>query len=108
MMIDPLSDHAPSGQLLATLQKPMRALHLAPLVFCVFCEANEVPAPPRAFDLGDATFATFGGDGSLTITRDGQTLLASPAGTPLVTRSLDAEQPDAWHDPTQTSAWTFS
>src|SRR6266702_1016130 len=102
MMFHPLSDGARCGQLFEYAWGPfMRAVFLAPLVFCVSCEANEVPAPPRAFDLGDATFATFGGDGSLTVTRDGQTLLASPASTPLVTRSLDAEQPDAWHDPTQ-------
>jgi alpha-glucosidase (family GH31 glycosyl hydrolase) len=86
----------------------MRAWHLAPLVFCVFCESNEVPAPARTFDLGDVTNATFGGDGSLTVTRDGQTLLSTPAGVPLVSRSLDPEQPDAWHDPTNTNGFTFS
>jgi alpha-D-xyloside xylohydrolase len=86
----------------------MRAWYLAPLVFCAFCESNEVLAPARTFDLGDSTNATFGGDGSLAVTRDGQTLLASPQGVPLVTRVLDPEQPDAWHDPGKTDAYTFS
>ncbi len=78
----------------------MRALHFAPLVFLCFCESNQVPAAARTFDLGDGTTATFAGDGSLLVTRDGAPLLASPG---LVSRSLDSDSPDAWHDPAKAS-----
>ncbi len=58
-------------------------------------------------DLGDSTSATFGGDGSLTVTRDGKPLLTTPSGTALVSRAFDADSPDGWHDPAQTTAYTF-
>ena len=62
-----------------------------------------MPAAPRTFDLGDGTTATFGGDGSLTVTRDGAPLLTSSS---LLSRSLDPDSPDAWHDPAKTT-YTF-
>jgi alpha-D-xyloside xylohydrolase len=86
----------------------MRGLAFAPLLLFCFCESNEVPAAPRTFDLGDGTQATFGGDGSLTVTRDGAPLLASPAGTPLLMRVIDPDSPDNWHDPANTDAYAFS
>lgn len=82
----------------------MRAALFAPLLFLCFCESTQVLPPARTFDLGDGTTATFGNDGSLVVTRDGATLLAS-AG-PLASRSLDADSPDAWHDPAKTT-YTF-
>ena len=86
----------------------MRGGIFAPLLLslCAFCESNQLPAPPQTFDLGDSTSATFY-DGALTVTRDGAPLLASPSGLPLMTRALDADSPDAWHDPGKTTAYTF-
>ena len=86
----------------------MRGWALSPLLFLCFCESTQVPPAPRTFDLGDGTQATFGGDGSLTITRDGATLLATPAGVPLASRSVDSDAPDGWHDPGKTTAYDFS
>src|SRR6185312_5991021 len=78
----------------------MRARYFAPLLLLCFCESTQVPAHPRTFDLGDGTTATFGGDGSLPVTRDGAPLLSSPS---LLSRSVDADSPDAWHDPAKTT-----
>ncbi len=75
----------------------MRASAL--VLFCIACESTEVPPPAVTLDLGDTTTATLGSDGSLSVTRDGATLLASPPGTALMTRVIDSDSPNGWHDP---------
>ena len=74
---------------------------------CASCESTVVPSPANTIDLGDGTVATLGTDGSLTVTRDGAVLVQSPPGASLVSRSIDADSPDGWHDPTKTMAFTF-
>jgi alpha-glucosidase (family GH31 glycosyl hydrolase) len=80
---------------------------LGVLFLCGACESNQLPPPPLTLDLGAATSATFGGDGSLTVTRNGMPLLATPPGMGLLSRAFDANSPDGWHDPAQTTAYTF-
>ena len=49
-----------------------------------------------------AVTVTYGTAGSLTVGRGGgPPVLASPAGVPLLSRTQDADNPDAWHDPTR-------
>lgn len=52
-------------------------------------------------DGGAALVATLDPSGGLVVTRGGATLLRSPAGVPLVSRTVDPDNPDAWHDPTK-------
>jgi alpha-D-xyloside xylohydrolase len=81
------------------------ARSIALLVLTLGCESNQLSPPPAAFDLGDGTSASFGVDGTLAVTRDGAPLLTSSG--PLVTRALDADQPDGWHDPSKTNGYMF-
>jgi alpha-D-xyloside xylohydrolase len=86
----------------------MRGVFLAPLLcVCAFCESNQVPPAPQTFDLGDQTVATFS-NGALSVTRDGAPLLSSPSGVSLMTRAIDSDSPDEWHDPAKTNAYGFS
>lgn len=54
---------------------------------------------------GDAgTFpvtVTYDDGGNLTIQQGGTTILASPPGVPLLSRTPDPDDPDGWHDPTK-------
>lgn len=64
-------------------------------------------AAARTFDLGGGVQAALGADGSFAITTDGAsgasgtTLVATPPGAPLFTRTSDPDDPDGWHDPTR-------
>jgi len=86
----------------------MRRLALLSLGIAVACsDAAGTPVPVRAIDLGDGTVATLSADGALVVTRDGVPLLRSAAGSPLLSRSLDAAAPDDWHDPATRDAFVF-
>ena len=83
------------------------AIVVAVAAACASCESTIVPSPADTVDLGDGTVATLGTDGSLTVTRDGAVLISSPPGASFVSRSIDNDSPDGWHDPTKTTAYTF-
>ncbi len=65
----------------------------------------EVGAPPRVLDFGGGYVATLFHDGSFTVTRDGERVLATAEGVPLFGVVRDNERPDAWHDPA--AEWSY-
>ncbi len=68
--------------------------------------ANADAAAPagRTIDMGGGVVATLGVDGSFSIASGGATLLATPPGVALFSRTADPDDPDGWHDPTQPHA----
>ena len=86
----------------------MRRLALVSLGIAVACSDSAAnPVPVRTVDLGDGTVATLSADGAFVVKRDGVPLLRSADGSPLLSRSLDAEAPDDWHDPAKRDAFLF-
>lgn len=60
------------------------------------------PAPaPSTVAMGGGVTASLGADGSFSIGGSAGTLVATPAGVPLLSRTSDPDNPDGWHDPTQ-------
>ncbi len=50
---------------------------------------------------GESLTAALDPAGRFTLTRGGATLLASPVGVPLLSRTADPASPQGWHDPTR-------
>jgi alpha-glucosidase (family GH31 glycosyl hydrolase) len=72
-------------------------------------QAGSSQAPPSSGptltvpgeDGGPAVTVAYDPKGSLTIASGPKTVISSPTGAPLLTRTPDASNPDGWHDPTK-------
>ncbi len=82
----------------------------AAFLACLACDSAGtalVTAPAATLTLGSAdagaglVTVSYGPTGQLAVARDGVPLLASPPGTPLLSRTVDPTNPDGWHDPTK-------
>jgi alpha-D-xyloside xylohydrolase len=75
------------------------------LLLAVACGGGEVTNPsPTIIELGDGCVATLRSDGSFDLRRDGEVLVSSPS---LLSRALDPDAPDVFHDPKKTDGYAF-
>ena len=66
------------------------------------CGQSRGSTSSSGIDLGGGYSANLGA-GGFSITGKGQPIVATPPGVALVTRTIDSDSPDGWHDPTK--AW---
>ncbi len=87
----------------------MRVFLVAAVAAVLSCSDSAPPAqpPPRTVDLGDGTVASLGADGTFVVTRDGVPILKSAPGRALLSRDVDPDDPDGWHDPKRLDGVTF-
>ncbi len=67
----------------------------------------DASTPSRAIDMGNGATATLFADGRFQIAQQGQVLLATSSGVPLLSRALDPNAPQAFHDPKNLTSDTF-
>ena len=83
-----------------------RLLALPRLLLCaatVTCSQGGGGTSASGIDLGGGYSASLGAAGGFSITSGGQVVVATPPGVSLLTRTIDPDNPDGWHDPTK--AW---